>query len=147
MNQSTPRVRSQMMPSTRTAAALLGVVLGCASFPGLATAQDAPCPQPAFDPTDPFPEPRLWTAYVDVTTAAQFGGASVRRSGSGFIVSPHALLLPASMLYQRGGLPNPGGLKIDEWIGSLSEYTITPDARIVEDSPHSSVMILSLIHI
>ena len=141
MNQSTPRFRSPISPSTRTAAALLGVVLGCASLPGLATAQDGPCPQPAFDPTDPFPEPGVWTAYVEVTTAAQFGGASVRRYGSGFIVSPHALLLPASMLHQRGGLPNPSGLKIDEWIGSLSEYTITPDARIVEDSPHTSVVI------
>ena len=108
MNQSTPRVLSQMMPSTRTAAALLGVVLGCASCPGLATAHDGPCPQPASNSTDPFPEPRLWTAYVKVTTAAQFGGASVQRYGTGFIVSPHALLLPASMLHQRADLPNPG---------------------------------------
>jgi hypothetical protein len=60
-------------------------------------------------------------------------GYSVTLDGSGFIVSPHAMLLPANMLYQRDDLPNSAYLETDDWIGHVSEYTIAPNAVFLSD--------------
>ena len=115
-------------------ATLLSIVLGSAQLTDQASAQFS-CTMPFYRSSDPFEAPNMWLAHVSVSTKNQFG-LPVVLDGSGFLVSPHAMLLPASMLYQRGDLPNSANVKPDAWIGSVSEYRITPDARMLD--PHAT---------
>ena len=133
--RTTNQPHNSFFSTTLKTATLLGVVLSSAQFTNQTSAQDSPCPEPQFDPSSLNPSPDMWIAHVRINT--QNAGTDMICDGSGFIVSPHAMLLPASELYQRGGMQNPGGLPIDEWIGSKSEYTITPNAEIVSESTNS----------
>ena len=135
MTRTTNQPHNSFFSTTLKATALLGVVLGSTQFTSQASAQDSPCPEPQFDPSSLNPAPDMWIAHVRINTENSAGPHI--RDGSGFIVSPHALLLPASMLYQRSALPNPGPLPVNQWIGGKSEYTITPNAQTVADTEHS----------
>ena len=116
--------RNSIFSTTLKAAALLGVALGSTLV--TERAASGQCPSLSSIPDSQKEAfPNHWVTHVSVTTKNIFN-VTVTLEGSGILVSPHVVLLPASMLHQRGDHSNPLALESDTWIGSNSDYMITP---------------------
>ena len=124
---STPMSRttktSPFLARTLAAATLVGGITGVTS---LGAAANNNCDKLTEHGDHEKTEyPNLWSTHVSVTTT-NIHGVDVTLEGSGVMVSPYSMLLPANMLYERGDLGIGLDLAPGEFIGSKSQYTITP---------------------
>ena len=115
--------KSSLLAHFLTAATVVGGLTGVTS---LGAAAGNNCDElPERGDHEKLEFPNFWLSHVSVTTD-NMHGTPITMEGSGVIVSPYSMLLPANILFERGDLGNNLGLTPGAFIGSKSDYTITP---------------------